>query len=110
MLIYFSLDVKNFIKSYEVCCKSKIPRHKPYRLLSPLSTPDRPWSDISMDFIVELPKSKDMTTIMITVDRLTKMVHFIPFRCLPNASIAADVFISNIFKLHSFPYFIISDR
>jgi len=106
----FSLDVKKFIKSCEVCCKSKIPRHKPYGLLSPLSTPNRAWSDISMDFIVELPKSKDMTTIMVVVDRLTKMAHFIPFRCLPTASIAADAFISNIFKLHGFPDSIISDR
>jgi len=103
-------DVKKFIKSCETCCKSKIPRHKPYGLLSPLSTPNRAWSDISMDFIVELPKSKDMTTIMVVVDRLTKMAHFIPFRCLPTAAIAADSFINNIFKLHGFPYSIISDR
>jgi len=103
-------DVKKFIKSCETCCKSKIPRHKPYGLLSPLSTRNRAWSDISMDFIVELPKSKDMTTIMVVVDRLTKMAHFIPFRCLPTAAIAADSFINNIFKLHGFPDSIISDR
>ena len=103
-------DVKMFIKSCEICSKSKIPRHKPYGLLSPLSTPNRAWSAISMDFIVELPKSKDMTTIMVVVDRLTKMAHFIPFRCLPTASIAADSFIANIFKLHGFPDSIISDR
>jgi len=68
----FSLDVKKFIKFCEVCCQSTIPRHKPYGLLSPLSTPNRAWSDISMDFTVELSKSKDMTTIMVVVDRLTK--------------------------------------
>jgi len=104
------LDVKNFIKSCDICCKAKVPRHKPYGLLSPLSTPNRPWSDISMDFIVELPKSKDMTTVMSVVDRLTKMAHFIPLRCLPTASIAADSFINNIFRLHGFPDSIVSDR
>ena len=103
-------DVKNFIRSCDVCCRAKVPRHKPYGLLSPLSTPIRAWSDISMDFIVELPKSKDMTTIMVVVDRLTKMAHFIPLRCLPTASIAADAFIFNIFKLHGFPDSIVSDR
>ena len=105
-----SSDVKQFIKSCDICCQSKVPRHKPYGLLSPLDTPKRPWSDISMDFIVELPKSKDMTTIMVVVDRLTKMAHFIPLRCLPTASIAADAFIVNIFRLHGFPDSIISDR
>jgi len=103
-------DVTKFIKSCEVCCKNKIPRHKPYGLLSPLSTPKRPWSDISMDFVVELPKSKDYTCIMVVVDRLTKMAHFIPFRCLPTASIAADAFLSAIFRLHGLPESIISDR
>ena len=102
--------LKNFVKSCEICCKAKVPRHKLYGLLSPLSTPDRPWSGISMDFIVELPKSKDTTTVMTVVDRLTKMVHFIHFRCLPTASIATDSFISNIFKLHGFPDSIVSDR
>ena len=63
-----------------------------------------------MDFIVELPKSKDMTIIMVVVDRLTKMDHFIPLRCLPTTSIDADAFINSIFKLHGFPDSIISDR
>jgi len=51
-----------------------------------------------------------MITIMVVVDRLTKIEHFIPFRCLPTASIAADTFINNIFKLHGIPDYIISDR
>ena len=37
-----------------------------------------------MDFIVELPKSKDMTIIMVVVDRLTKMAHFIPAEMFTN--------------------------
>jgi len=106
----FHMDVKSFVKSCETCCRSKIPRHKPYGLLSPLSTPNRPWSDISIDFIVELPKSRDMTTLMVVVDRFTKFAHAIPLRCLPTASIAADAFIANVFRLHGLPDSIISDR
>jgi len=106
----FHADVKNFVKTCEICCKSKVPKHKPYGLLSPLSTPNRPWSDISIDFIVELPKSRDMTTLMVVVDRFTKFAHAIPLRCLPTASIAADAFIANVFRLHGLPDTIISDR
>ena len=105
-----SNDVTKFIKSCDVCCRNKVPRHKPYGLLSPLSTPKRPWSEISMDFIVELPKSKDLTCIMVVVDRLTKMAHFIPFRCLPTAAIAADAFLTYIYRLHGLPDSIVSDR
>jgi len=86
-------DVTKFIKSCEICCRNNIPRHKPYGLLSPLSTPKRPWSDISIDFIFELPKSKDFTCIIVVVDRLTKIAHFIPFRCLLTSSIASDAFL-----------------
>ena len=105
-----SKDVTNFVRSCEICCRNKIPRHKPYGLLSPLSTPNKPWSDIAMDFIVDLPKSRDLTCIMVVVDRLTKMAHFIPFRCLPTAAIAADAFLTYIFRLHGLPESIISDR
>ena len=103
-------DVTSFIRSCDICCRNKISRHKPYGLLSPLSTPNKPWSNISMDFIVDLPKSRDLTCIMVVVDRLTKMAHFIPFRCLPTASIAADAFLTYIFRLHGLPESIISDR
>ena len=47
---------------------------------------------------------------MVVVDRLTKMAHFIPFRCLPTADIAADAFLSTIFRLHGLPESIVSDR
>jgi len=47
---------------------------------------------------------------MVIVDRFTKMAHFIPFRILPTAKIAADVFFREIFRLHGLPEEIISDR
>jgi len=71
-----------------------------------------------MDFIIEIPKSKDFTCIMVIVDRLTKVTHFIPFCCLPMASIDSDaflssiflssIFLSSIFLSHSLPESIIS--
>ena len=82
-------DVSRFVRSCEICCKNNIPRHKPYGLLSPLSTPNKPWSELSMDFIVDLPKSKDPSFIMVFVDRLIKMAPFILFLCLPSAAIAS---------------------
>jgi len=103
-------DITNYIKSCEICCRAKDDRHQPYGLLVPLPTPKRPWSSISMDFITELPKSKDRTVVMVIVDRLSKMSHFVPFRMLPTAKIAANVFFKEIFRLHGLPDEIISDR
>jgi hypothetical protein len=43
-----------------------------------LPVPDAPWKSISMDFIVSLPESNGYTAILVIVDCLTKMSHFIP--------------------------------
>jgi hypothetical protein len=103
-------DIVKYIASCKTCAQVKDDRHRPYGLLQPLPTPKRPWSSVSMDFITDLPKSRDKTVIMVIVDRLTKMAHFIPFRSIPTAQIAADVFFREVFRLHGLPEDITSDR
>lgn len=103
-------DISKYINSCVTCQKSKADRHKPYGLLMPLPTPKKPWSSLSLDFITDLPVSKNKFVIMVVVDRFTKMAHFVPFRMLPNAQIASDVFFREIFRLHGLPEEIISDR
>uniref|UniRef100_A0A803JGD3 Integrase catalytic domain-containing protein n=1 Tax=Xenopus tropicalis TaxID=8364 RepID=A0A803JGD3_XENTR len=63
-----------------------------------------------MDFIVDLPPSQGKTVIWVVVDRFSKMSHFIPLPHLPSAKSLADLFVSNIFRLHGFPINIVSDR
>ena len=43
--------VKNFIKTCDICARSKTVHHRPYGLLQTLPLSDRPWSSIFMDFI-----------------------------------------------------------
>lgn len=45
-------------------------------LLHPLPIPDQRWEEISMDFIIGLPKLDGRDAILIVVDRLTKYAHF----------------------------------
>lgn len=64
-----------------------------------------------MDFIVSLPPTKRKhDAILVIVDRLTKMAHFIPTRTSVTAKEVAVLFLEHIFKLHGLPRKIISDR
>ena len=40
--------------------------------------PDQAWKSIATDFIMDLPNSDGYDTILVVINRLTKMSHFIP--------------------------------
>lgn len=60
------------------CAQIKKPWTRLGGLLQLLPTPTCPWSILSVDFIVDLPFSKNCFTFMIIMDALTKMAHFLP--------------------------------
>ena len=79
--------------------------------LQPLPTPERPWTDISMDFIVELPRtSKGNTGILVVIDCFSKMAHFITTQPELNAFTTARILFENIVTKHGIPLSIVSDQ
>lgn len=104
-------DTKTYIQSCDACQTSKPSGRPPIGLLQPLPVPDRPWQSISMDLITQLPKSTNgFDAIIVFVDRLTKMVHFVPSSSNVNAQQLARLFFDNIFRIHGLPETIVSDR
>ena len=103
-------DVERFVANCHTCCRTKPRRHASHGTLLPLPVPDRPWQDISMDFVVGLPQSKGFNTIWLVVDRHSKQRHFVPCMTTIDAQDLASLFIDNIFRLHGLPNSIISDR
>ena len=65
---------------------------------------------ISADFITKLPIAQGYNSILVVVDRLTKMVHFIPTTEKTSAEKLARLFRDNVWKLHGLPKSIISDK
>jgi len=76
----------------------------------PNSIPEKPWTYILVDFIMKLPLAQGYDLILVVVDRLTKMVHFIPTIEKTSAEELARLFRDNVWKLHGLPESIISDR
>ena len=76
----------------------------------PNSIPEKPWSHISVDFITKLPLAQGYDSILVVVDRLTKIVHFIPTTEKTTVGGLARLFRDNVWKLHSLPESIISNR
>jgi len=71
---------------------------------------EKPWTYISADFITKLPIVQGYNSILVVVDRLTKMVHFISTTEKTSVEGLARLFRDNVWKLHRLPKSIISDR
>jgi len=76
----------------------------------PNSIPEKPWMHISADFITKLPIAQGYDSVLVVVDQLTKMVHFVPTTEKTLAEGLARLFKDNVWKLHGLPESIISDR
>ncbi|CAI7870475.1 unnamed protein product [Closterium sp. NIES-53] len=106
-----SNDVQRYVSSCRVCQAMKSTRQRPAGLLQPLEPPERPWQQVTMDFVTGMPTGPSGNdAVLVVVDRFTKMAHFAPCRTTITAEETARLFISTVVRLHGIPSAIISDR
>ncbi|RDY10220.1 hypothetical protein CR513_05306, partial [Mucuna pruriens] len=96
-------------------CKVAKSRVSPHGLYTPLLILTSLWIDISMNFVLDFPRSKrGSDSIFIVVDRFSKMGHFIPCHKSDDASHVANLFFNIFFRdvvlLHGLIRTIMSDR
>jgi len=98
------------VEGCDACQQNKNCTEQPAGKLMPNSIPEKPWTHISANFITKLPLAQEYDLILVVVDRLMKMVYFIPTTEKTSAEGLARLFRDNVWKLHGLPESIISDR
>ncbi|XP_070049097.1 uncharacterized protein [Nicotiana tomentosiformis] len=89
--------------------KVKYEHQRPGELLQRLEIPKWKWERVTMDFVVRLPQAQRMfDAVWVIVDRLTKSAHFIPVVITYSLEQLAQVYISEIVRLHVVSLSIIS--
>jgi hypothetical protein len=105
------VDIVKYVASCGICQKVKAEHQWPARLLKPLEMPTWKFENITMDFVVGLPRSpRGKDAIWVVIDRLTKVAHFLPMKTNNSASDLVPLYIKEVVRLHGVPKSIVPDR
>lgn len=103
-------DAARIVAGCFECQNVNVEHQHPAGLLQPHSVPNWKWQIISMDFVQDLLMTSRHNAILVVVDRLTKVAHFILGNLTDGTSVIARKFVQEIFRLHGVLEKIISDR
>jgi hypothetical protein len=104
-------DVVYCIAKCMECQKVKTEHKHPAGLLQTLPIPEWKWEVVTIYFITKFPrKTRQHESIMVVVEKLMKVTHFIPIKKTHNAANIADIYMKEIDRLYGVPKEIVSDR
>jgi transposase InsO family protein len=103
-------QVDHYVEECDLCQRTKARNHPADATLHPHKTPNQPWEEISVDFMGPFTMSGNFDFITVFVDKLTKMVHYVPCNSDITARKFAKIFLDTVVRAHGLPKKVISDR
>ena len=103
-------DVGKYVKGYDLCQRMKNRTEELAGKLKLSVIPKKPWSHLTVDFIMKLPVVAEKDAVLVVCDRLSKMTHFVATTKGTLAEGLARLFRDNVWKLHGLPESVVSDR
>lgn len=105
------LEVDAYVRRCDECQRNKASSQRKAGTLQALHIPGRRWEAIAFDLIVKLPTTaRGFDSILVFVDRLTKMVHLVPTTESITALDFAQLVVDHVVRLHGIPVHLVSDR
>ena len=98
-----------YCKDCNLCLQTKVHHHKPIGELHPLPVPENCWDVVSVNFITELPELHGYDAVIVVVDSTGKHGHFIPTHTTVTALGSTQIYLQQVWKLHSLPLSVLSD-
>jgi hypothetical protein len=96
-------DVARYVERCFICQRSKGALTNA-GLYTPLHVPDGPWLDLSIDFVLGLLRTqRSMDSILVVVDRFSKMTHFVACWKMMDATRIAHLYFWEIIRMHGVP-------
>jgi hypothetical protein len=95
------IEIARYVARCDTYRHVKVVHMKAAGPLQSLLIPTWKWEDISMDFIVGLPRTaKGFDSIWVIIDRLKKIAHFLPVRVKYTVATYEELYIARILSLH----------
>ncbi|KAI0997227.1 hypothetical protein K3495_g10960 [Podosphaera aphanis] len=102
-------SVRRFVRNCDVCGRTTVWREAKAGFLRSLPIPERIGSELTIDFITDLPESQGCTNVMVITDRLSKDVFLFGSDSI-RAERCAEIFVDKYYRYFGFPRYLTSDR
>jgi len=89
-------DVGRYVEGCDLCQRMKNRTEEPAGKFKLSEVPKKPWSHLTVDFIMKLPVVAGKDAILVVCDQLSKMAHFVATTEEMSAEGLARLFWDNI--------------